>query len=33
MTHLPDGRFVDDEPYDPQQSILELERLFGPADK
>ncbi|NDW45084.1 ABC transporter permease [Ruegeria sp. PrR005] len=26
MTHLPDGRFVDDEPYDPQQSILELER-------
>ncbi|MCV2888440.1 ABC transporter permease [Ruegeria aquimaris] len=26
MTHLPDGRFVDDAPYDPQQSILELER-------
>ncbi|MCU9837757.1 ABC transporter permease [Ruegeria sp. WL0004] len=26
MTDLPDGRFVDDAPYDPQQSILELER-------
>jgi peptide/nickel transport system permease protein len=26
MTQLPDGRFVDDAPYDPQASLLELER-------
>ncbi|MDE4133104.1 ABC transporter permease [Phaeobacter sp. QD34_3] len=26
MSQLPDGRFVDDAPYDPQQSIRELER-------
>ncbi len=26
MTHLPDGRYVDDAPYDPQASLLELER-------
>lgn len=26
MTQLPDGRYVDDAPYDPQQSIQQLER-------
>ncbi|UWQ28171.1 ABC transporter permease [Leisingera sp. M527] len=26
MTRLPDGRYVDDEPFDPQASLLELER-------
>jgi peptide/nickel transport system permease protein len=26
MTHLPDGRYVDDAPYDPQASIQQLER-------
>jgi len=26
MTQLPDGRFVDDAPYDPQQSIRQIER-------
>ncbi|WP_264211239.1 ABC transporter permease [Leisingera thetidis] len=26
MTQLPDGRYVDDEPFDPQASLLELER-------
>ena len=26
MTELPDGRYVDDAPFDPQANVTELER-------